>query len=102
MTLNQFSNLAEIVGVIIIVITLIYLSVQVRQNTQALYSTGAQRTHDALSTGFKMLATNSGCNRIFRSGCRDPSMLTDDEVVPAMLAGRSKGDRPKRRSCPLR
>ncbi len=54
------------------------------------------RTHDALSTGFRMLATNNGRNRIFHSGCRDPSILTDDEVVPARLAGRSTGDRPRR------
>lgn len=80
MTLDQFANLAEITGVVIVVITLIYLSVQVRQNTQALHSTGAQATHDALTTGYTTLATNSDLNRLFRNGCQDPSTLTDDEL----------------------
>ena len=79
MTLDQIANLAEIIGVIIVVITLSYLSVQVRQNTQALRSTGAQATHDALATGYRTFATNSDLNRLFRNGCEDPSILSDDE-----------------------
>ncbi len=80
MTLDQFANLAEIIGVIIVVITLIYLSVQVRQNTQALHSTGAQATHDTLTTGDIALATNGDLNRLFRTGTQDPSTLTEDET----------------------
>ena len=38
MTLEQFAYLAEIVGVIVIVVTLIYLSMQVRQGAQLLRS----------------------------------------------------------------
>ena len=48
MTLEQGAHLAEIVGVIVVVVTLIYLSVQVRQGTELLRSESrqAQVTND--------------------------------------------------------
>ena len=42
MTLEQGANLAEIFGVIVVVVTLIYLSVQVRQGTELLRSESRQ------------------------------------------------------------
>ncbi len=44
MTLEQYAYLAEITGVIVIVATLIYLSIQTRQNTEALRATSRQAT----------------------------------------------------------
>jgi hypothetical protein len=79
MTLDQFANIAEITGVVIIVVTLIYLSVQLRQNTQALHSTGAQATHDALGTYYLALARDSELLGLFRAGTEDLSRLSDDE-----------------------
>ena len=48
MTLEQGAYLAEIIGVIVVVVTLIYLSVQVRQGTELLRSESrqAQVTND--------------------------------------------------------
>jgi hypothetical protein len=48
MTLEQGAHLAEIIGVIVVVVTLIYLSVQVRQGTELLRSESrqAQVTND--------------------------------------------------------
>ena len=68
MTLDQFANIAKIIGVVIVVVTLIYLSVQLRQNTQALHSTGAQATHDALGTYYLALARNGELLALFRAG----------------------------------
>lgn len=38
MTLEQWASVAEIAGVIIVVVTLAYLAVELRQNTDALHS----------------------------------------------------------------
>ena len=48
MTLEQGAYLAEIIGVIVVVVTLIYLTVQVRQGTELLRSEArqAQVTND--------------------------------------------------------
>ncbi|MDH3990589.1 MAG: hypothetical protein OEV34_15755 [Gammaproteobacteria bacterium] len=42
MGLEYVANIAEIVGVILVVVTLVFLSLQIRQNTQALRSTTIQ------------------------------------------------------------
>ena len=42
MTLEQYANLAEVIGVIVIVVTLVYLSVQVRQGAELLRSESRQ------------------------------------------------------------
>ena len=47
MTLEQYAYLSQIVGVIVVVATLLYLSVQVRQGTKALYATSRQATMTA-------------------------------------------------------
>jgi len=39
MPLDQVANIAEIVGVVLVVVTLVFLSLQIRQNTTALRST---------------------------------------------------------------
>ena len=36
MTLEQFAYLAEIIGMAMVVVTLIFLAIQMRQNTQAI------------------------------------------------------------------
>ena len=42
MTLEQYAHLAEIIGVIVVIVTLIYLSVQVRQGADLLRSESRQ------------------------------------------------------------
>jgi hypothetical protein len=80
MTLDQMASVAEIVGMIIVVVTVIYLTIQIRQTNQALRSNTAQATHDSLTLGYVTLATDGDLNGIFRKGCNDPSELTEDEL----------------------
>ncbi len=42
MALDQYANIAEIIGVVIVVVTLIFLSLQIRQGTKAIRSTTIQ------------------------------------------------------------
>ena len=42
MDLGQIANIAEIVGVVLVIITLAFLTLQIRQNTQALRATTLQ------------------------------------------------------------
>jgi len=42
MTLEQYSYLAEIIGVIVVIVTLIYMSVQIRQCAELLRSESRQ------------------------------------------------------------
>lgn len=42
MALEQFANIAEIIGVLLAIVTLIFLTLQIRQNTRALRLTTIQ------------------------------------------------------------
>ena len=81
MTLNNITNIAEIIGVAVVVITFIYLSIQLRRSTQTLRSSGAQATHDALGTYYLALGTDSELLRIFSSGTEDMSTLSEAETA---------------------
>jgi len=72
--------LGEIVGAFAVVISLVYLAIQVRQNTAAI---AAQAAHDALAAVREFnqhLMVNPPMARIFRIGQEDPSALTESEL----------------------
>jgi len=80
MTLQQLAQLGEFLGGASVLITLIYLAVQLRGNTKAVRSAAAQQTHETLIQGYFEAARNSELNRIFRAGTRDISTIDEDET----------------------
>lgn len=71
--------LAEIIGAVAVVISLVYLAIQVRQNTAAV---AAQAAHDALAAVRELnqhLMANPPMARIWRIGQEDPSALAEAE-----------------------
>jgi hypothetical protein len=46
MNLNDLANLEQVIGAIAVVISLIYVALQIRQNTNAVRSAMAQTVHD--------------------------------------------------------
>jgi hypothetical protein len=59
MGLEYVANIAEIVGVILVVVTLVFLSLQIRQNTQALRSTTFQAVMQSEISMMSILVENS-------------------------------------------
>jgi hypothetical protein len=59
MPLDQIANLAEIVGVIIVIVTLVFLSLQIRQGTKAIRSTTIQSVMQSEMAFSKILVENS-------------------------------------------
>ncbi len=78
MTLDQYANIAEIIGVIIIVVTVIFLTVQVRQNTLALKSTTLLGNQAHTLTVHQMLMEDPMMEVILK-GMPQPSDLTPVE-----------------------
>ncbi len=76
MTLEQFANLAEIVGVIIVALTFIFLTIQLRQGTLALKAATVQNLQNQTMTVYGMLLDDM---EIFIKGMRDPSALSGVE-----------------------
>jgi hypothetical protein len=46
MSLNDLANLGQVIGAIAVVISLIYVALQIRQNTNAVRSATAQTVHE--------------------------------------------------------
>ncbi len=80
MTLEQASYIGELIAVIAVISSLIYVALQVRQNTQAIHLSASQTTHDALSEAYMVAATNAELNGILRRGTDDFTALSDDEA----------------------
>jgi len=72
MTLEQFAYLSEIIGGIVIVVTLIYLSLQVRQGAELLRSESRQAQVNNGLVGVYKLIEHPELGRVF-SGTETPS-----------------------------
>jgi hypothetical protein len=80
MTLQQLSQIGEFLGGLSVLLTLIYLAIQIRGNTKVVRSAGAQQTHDSMVELYRQLAGDAQLNRTFRVGTQDMGSLTEDEI----------------------
>lgn len=79
--LEALANLGEIVGAVAVVVSLIYLAVQVRQNTQAQQTENFSRALDRVAAIQAALSQHSETAVIFAKGVADPSKLTPKERI---------------------
>ncbi len=77
--LQSLANLGEIIGAIAVVVSLIYLAVQVRQNTLAQRTDNFSRALDRLAAMQSALGQDSEASVIFSKGVADPSKMTAKE-----------------------
>jgi hypothetical protein len=87
MTLQDWSNLAQVIGALAVVISLFYVGFQVKRNTSAVRSATEQAVHDNYADWYMMLARDAGFNEIAIKGLKDYSSLGETEkgIVPAAL-----------------
>lgn len=81
MNWDALAATGEIIGAIAVLITLVYLALQVRQNTAALRSTATQGAHDQVGSLYRTLSTDPDLAMIFVRGCNDPDQLSDIETA---------------------
>lgn len=79
--LESLANLGEIVGAIAVVVSLIYLAVQVRQNTRAQRLENSSRVLDRTAAMQAALSRDPAMSALFSKGVSDPSKLTPKERV---------------------
>ena len=77
--LESLANLGEIIGAITVVVSLIYLAVQVRQNTRAQQTENFSRALDRVAAIQATLSQDPETSVIFSKGVSDPSDLTSRE-----------------------
>lgn len=79
--LESLANLGEIIGAVAVVVSLIYLAVQVRQNTRAQQTENLSRVLDRVSAMQAALSQDSDMSVLFSKGVSDPSKLTPQERI---------------------
>jgi hypothetical protein len=81
MNWEAISAVSELVGVTAVMITFIYLAVQIRQNTAAV----ATSTYESVMTGFNdiniVVASDPALASLLDRGCQNPTGLNTEDVV---------------------
>jgi hypothetical protein len=80
-TLTDLGNLGEFVGAIAVVASLIYVGIQLRQNTAAIKITTAQAFTDTWNAYISTLNIAPGLADVFFRGLKGTSQLKEGEVV---------------------
>lgn len=80
MSLEQLANIAEVFGMIVVAITLIFLTLQMRQNTKAQRSTTTQNANEMAVAIYNPIVMDNDVADIIIRGLRDPGELTEVEM----------------------
>ena len=76
MDIDTLAKLGEFVGGFFVVVSLIYLAYQVRQNTRSLRSENYARVLDRMSSLQSRVSVDADMNRVFTVGAEDPGRLS--------------------------
>ena len=79
MTLQDLGNLGELIGAIAVVISFVFLAVQIRQNTKTVQTSTYQGVLDSARSDTELILAHPHLERVYRLGRRDFEQLTDDE-----------------------
>jgi hypothetical protein len=79
LALSEWANVAEIIASIVIVASLVYVALEINQNTQSLQQGAYQNALDRLSTGDLLLAADGETQRIVSLAEADSPELTATE-----------------------
>ena len=81
MDLDTLAKLSELVGGVVLVISVVYLAYQERQNTQSLRSENYARVLERMSTVQSQLSKDPEFHHLFMVGAEDPARLSRAERV---------------------
>ena len=81
MNWSAVSAIADLLAAVGVSVTVIYLAIQIKKNTQATHSQTYQVATSALAEMAAIVGTSAELARIFRIGMMNPRELTDDEFT---------------------
>jgi hypothetical protein len=81
MSLEDLGNIGEFVAAVAVIVSLIYLALQIRQNTRSVRSATHHSAARAATETQNIYAQSGEVSRIFRIGAHAPEDLTEDERV---------------------
>jgi hypothetical protein len=79
MPLEQLANLAEVFGMLVVGITLIFLTVQTRQGARATRSAAAIESSSMVTAWYRSVGTSEQTSRLFLEALANPDDRTPEE-----------------------
>jgi len=79
MNWDALGAVAEALGALGVIITVAYVAIQMRQNSQLVASSLAESIRDGLNEATRIIANNPEAARVFRVGLLDLSTLSESE-----------------------
>jgi uncharacterized membrane protein YjdF len=81
MNWDALGAIAELLGAITVIATLIYLAIQIRQNTQSNQNIAIQTISTHNASWLSLIAQDESTASLYRKGLLGLDQLTDDEMV---------------------
>ena len=85
MKLKNLSKIAEIIGSAGIIISLLYASIQFKENSKAIRSSNANQIISSITTWYSELANNEQSSKIYYQFFIDPKILSPEERFQCVL-----------------
>ena len=77
--LEEWANIAQIIASVVVVISLVYVGLEVHQNTKAIQNESHRSTLEMMNSGQLVLATDDEFHRIYSMGLESPADLSDEQ-----------------------
>jgi hypothetical protein len=85
-TLQEWANLAEIIGNAAIILSLMFVGFQISDNSKQMRSETAHNATTALQSWYNEVGTNEQAAKVYRKGMTDPSSLSKDEALQFLMS----------------
>ena len=81
MPLDQLANLAEVLGMLVVAITLVFLTVQMRQSTRTTRSASAIQSTSTIAAWYRTVGSSYQTSALMYNALADPEAQTPEEWV---------------------
>ena len=81
MNWEAIGAVGETVGALAVLVTLVYLAVQIRQNTKAVQAAAVDSTTSHVSKIREVIFANADVANMYRRGNEDPASLSEDDTI---------------------
>jgi len=84
-TLQEWANLAGIIGNFAIIVSLVFVGLQISDTTREMRASTAYNATVALQTWYNEVGTNQQAAEVFRKGMNDPASLSKEEAMQFIM-----------------
>jgi len=85
MSLEQLGLIADVVGAVAIIITLVYLTIQVKDSARASRSAAVTDATTAMQAFYQELGSNAATSKLFLDGLRNPDALSEQDQFQYLM-----------------